>query len=168
MNKLNEILEKNKYDYRYSLSELLFHIDEFPKEDRENILFNLGGVLNHNLYWNSLSPKKVTPKGRLKISIDKKYNSFEKFVDEFKKKALSLKGSGYTFLVLNNLGELDIINLTNQVTPLSYGSIPLFTVDMWEHAYYLNYKNEKSNYLDNIFNIADFSMANAIFNEYYK
>ncbi len=79
--------------------------------------------------------------GRLKFYIDRKYGSYDKFWEEFKRMALSLKGSGYTFLAINNNSQLEIINVSNQDTPLSMGYIPLFNIDMWEHAYYLNYKN---------------------------
>ena len=95
--------------------------------------------------------------------IVKKYQSFEKFKDSFKKKALELKGSGYTFLVLDG-NELNIINLKNQETPYSYNLIPLLGLDMWEHAYYLNYQINKENYIDNFFNIVDFSIASRVVN----
>lgn len=168
VNQLNTLLTKNNYDYRYNLNELLYHINEFPQSDRENILFNLGGVLNHNLYWKSMHPNAEKPLGNLKFYIERKYGSYDKFWEELKKKALSLKGSGYVFLVLKNNGELDIINTSNQDTPLSMGYIPLFTIDMWEHAYYLNYENEKGDYIDNFKDIADFRYANKIFNSIVK
>ncbi len=164
LNKLNELLEKNNYDYKYNLNELLYCMDEFHENDRENILFNLGGVLNHNLYWKSINPISEKPTGNLKNNIDKKYGNYDNFWNIIKNKALSLKGSGYVFFVLRNDGELDIITLSNQETPLSMGHIPLFTIDMWEHAYYLNYENEKSDYIDNFKSIADFNNANKIFN----
>lgn len=167
-NQLNTLLSENNYDYRYNLNELLYHINEFPKNDRENILFNLGGVINHNLYWKSMHPNSEKPLGNLKFYIERKYVSYDAFWEVLKKKALSLKGSGYIFLVLKNDGELDIINTSNQDTPLSMGYIPLFTIDMWEHDYYLNYKNEKSDYIDNFKNIADFRNANKIFNGIVK
>lgn len=165
LNQLNTLLMKNGYNYRYNINELIYHIDEFSLSDRENILFNLGGVLNHNLYWKSINPKPDKPIGKLKLYIENKYGSYDNFWEEIKKKALSLKGSGYVFLVLKNNGELDIITMHNQDTPLSMGYIPLFNIDMWEHSYYLNYKNEKKDYLDNFKSIADFHSANKIFND---
>jgi len=168
LNKLNSLLLKNNYDFRYTLDELIYHINEFPVGDREDILYNLGGVLNHNLYWKSINKNKKEPIGNLKRHIDSKYRSFDKFFDEVKKRALEIKGSGYTFLVLRNDGDLDIINFYNQDNPLSFGYIPLFTIDMWEHAYYLNYKNEKEKYLDNIKEIVDFTNASNIYNNIVK
>ncbi len=164
LNNLNNLLIKNGYDYRYNLEELIYHINEFPVNDRENILFNLGGVLNHNLFFKSISPKGEKPSGNLKVAIENKYGSYEEFWKIFKNSALKLEGSGYTFLVIKNTGELDIINLSNQNTPLSLGFIPLFTVDMWEHAYYLNYKNDKNKYLDNYETISNYTNASIIYN----
>lgn len=164
INKLNELLMYDNYDYRYNLGELLYHLNEFSERNREDILYNLGGVLNHNLYWKSMHPKRQKPFGSLKEQIKKQYGSFDRFKELFKESALKLKGSGYTFLVLDKNGNLDIINTFNQQTPLSLGLMPLFTIDMWEHAYYLNYKNEKKQYIDNFLEIADFANANHIFN----
>lgn len=164
LDKLNRILNDVDYDYKYSLNELLYHIDEFPLDKRDDILFNLGGVLNHNLYFKGINPLfAFKPDGGLKKAIDDKYGTFSDFLDTFKNKALSLKGSGYTFLVIRSDRELDIINLSNQETPLSYGFIPLFNIDMWEHAYYINYENDKSRYIDNFFAIADFSYASELY-----
>jgi len=165
LNELNKVLIKNNYNFKYTLSELVYHIDEFPLEDRGIILYNLGGVLNHNLYWKSMSPNnREMPNNKLKKYIDEKYGNYEKFWDALKDKALKLKGSGYVFLVIKNSGDLDIINMPNQDTPLSLGFIPIFNIDLWEHAYYLNYENDKAKYLDNFKEIADFTNANKIFN----
>lgn len=168
LNKLNSLLLKNNYDFRYSLEELIYHVNEFPVNDREDILFNLGGVLNHNLYFKSMSPTKKKPEGQLDIYLKAKYGSYDNFFDEMKKKAMELKGSGYTFLVLKNNSDIDIINMSNQDSPLLSGYIPLFTIDLWEHAYYINYENRKVDYLDNFKNIADFTYANKVVNSIKK
>jgi len=169
LDKLNALLIDNNYDYRYSLEELLYHINEFPVSSRADILFNLGGVLNHNLYWKSISPKQDgKPSGQLMVHIERMFGSYDKFFEKLKEKAMKLKGSGYTFLVLKKDGMLDIINVSNQETPLSYGYMPLFNIDMWEHAYYINYENDKKKYLDNFEKIADFSYASKIFNSIMK
>lgn len=111
------------------------------------------------------NPTKVQkPYGNLLLAIEKQYRSFDNFYETFKANALKLKGSGYTFLVLKSNGELDIINMSNQQTPILLGYIPLFTIDMWEHAYYLNYQNDKTKYLDNFKIISDFTNANKIYN----
>ena len=138
-------------------------IDEFPIQKRGPILYNAGGILNHNLYWQSLNKTNSYPTGKLKEKIDKTYGNFENFKKEFIKKAKTLTGSGYTFLVTDNNKNLSIINTSNQETPLSYNLTPLFTIDMWEHAYYLKYKNEKDKYIENIWNKTNFDHASRIY-----
>jgi len=104
LNQLNRLLEKFHYDYCYGLEELLYHIQEFPVSSQENLLFYLGGVLNHNLYWMGMSTKRKGPQGKLKIQLEKTFGSYDGFWKIFKEKALQMKGSGYTFLVLNRDG----------------------------------------------------------------
>lgn len=162
LNKLNDLLIKNNYDFGYSLYDLVMNIDNFNFSDVDDILFNLGGVINHEIYFNSMSSKRVMPNDNLSVLIDSKFGSFDGFKDEFKKSALSIKGSGYTFLVLDG-NDLKVINLLNQDNPISYGYIPLIGLDMWEHAYYINYQNKKDLYIDNFFDVIDFSLANQIF-----
>lgn len=161
LNKLNKILIKNNYDFKYSLEELSNHIMDFNILDREDILFNLGGVVNHNLYFSSMSPNKYMPNIILNNMIIEKYGSYDNFKKDFKNKALSIKGSGYTYLVIKG-NDLDIINLYNQDNPYYHNLIPLIGLDMWEHAYYINYNNNKDLYIDNFFDVIDFSNANNI------
>lgn len=163
LNNLNNLLKKYNYNYRYSLNDLVYHINEFNDDDKPNILFNLGGVLNHELYWKSMNKNSNLPKGKLKNKIDSQYGDFYNFWNEFKKMALSLKGSGYTFLVLRKDGNLEIVNFYNQDIPLLYGYIPLFNIDLWEHAYYLNYETDRSKYIDNFRDIVDFTNASFLY-----
>lgn len=163
LNNLNNLLRKYNYNYRYNLSDLVYHINEFNNEDKANILFNLGGVLNHELYWKSMNNNSNLPKGKLKNKIDSQYGDFNNFWNEFKRMALSLKGSGYTFLVLRKDGNLEILNFHNQDIPLLYGYVPLFNIDLWEHAYYLNYENDRSKYIDNFREIGDFTNASFLY-----
>ena len=103
--------------------------------------------------------------GKLKNKIDSQYGNFDNFWNQFKEMGLKLKGSGYTFLVLKNDKNLDIINLSNQDMPVLHGYIPLFNIDLWEHVYYLNYLNERGRYIDNFKNIADFTNASLIYDK---
>lgn len=163
LNNLNNLLRKYNYNYRYNLSDLVYHINEFNNEDKANILFNLGGVLNHELYWKSMNNNSNLPKGKLKNKIDSQYGDFNNFWNEFKRMALSLKESGYTFLVLRKDGNLEILNFHSQDIPLLYGYVPLFNIDLWEHAYYLNYENDRSKYIDNFREIGDFTNASFLY-----
>lgn len=155
---LNKIVEKDTYPIEL----IPQNIDKFPIEIRNEVLYNTGGVLNHNLYWNSLSNIKSLPKGKLLLKINQTYGNLEKFKKTFIEKAKKMTGSGYTFLVSNNK-ELTIINLPNQETPLSYGLFPLFTIDLWEHAYYLDYQNNRDLYIENFWNKANFDYASKIY-----
>lgn len=161
LDKLNKLLVKNNYNYQYSLKDLVNHIDMFPIADRDDILYNLGGVLNHELYFDSMSPLKNNyPQGEILEAINKDFKDFNNFKQEFIKTANYLVGSGYTFLVLNRNNELEIVNFSNQDTPYSYGLRPILALDLWEHAYYLDYRNKRNDYINNFFSIIDFEKIN--------
>lgn len=158
LDKLNSILNYLNFDYKYSVSELVNHIDEFPIEYRDSILYNAGGVLNHELYFKNLGFNSNID-GELYNKIVDDFGSFINFKNEFKRLANLLVGSGYTFLVLDN-DKLKIINFSNQDTPYSYGFVPIMNIDLWEHAYYLDYRNNRSKYIDDFFSIVDFNKVN--------
>ncbi len=157
--KLNDLIENNKY----TLEETIKNIDEFPMENRDKILFLSSAILNHELYFENIGLNKSEPVGKLKQKIEQQYGSFEKFKEEFKKQASYVIGSGYTFLILNN-NDLEIINTSNQENPYSYDLIPIMNIDLWEHAYYIDYFNRQE-YIDNFFSIIDFEEVN---NNYEK
>lgn len=164
LRKLNETLE-NSSGIKHKLEDIPKYIGDYPLKDRGDILYNAGGVLNHNLYFLSMSPKKSNPKGNLLNKINIQYGNFENFRKDFMERASNLVGSGYTFLVSNERGDLTILNMINQETPLSYNLIPLFTIDLWEHAYYLQYKNDRALYMNNFWNIANFDYASRKYEE---
>lgn len=153
----------NKLISEIKLEDIPKKIEELPLEKRGITLYNAGGVLNHELYFMSLNKQKSYPKGKLQKKITETYKNFENFKNTFISKAKILTGSGYTFLVTDSQGNLSIINLPNQETPYTYNLIPLFAIDMWEHAYYLKYKNEKELYLENIWNKTNFDNATKIY-----
>ena len=161
LEKLNKILNDINYDYRYTKEELVSHIEEIPIDVRDDVLYNLGGVLNHELYFYSMSNNKVNvPIGALRKKIIDEYGTIENFKDQFIKTANKLVGSGYTFLVLNNNLKLEIINTPNQETPYLYGLIPIMALDLWEHAYYLVYRNRRGEYIEKFFEIVDYNNIN--------
>jgi Fe-Mn family superoxide dismutase len=169
LNKLNNILNSINYNYNDSLEQLVQNIDQFPIKLRGDILFNAGGVLNHNLYWYNMSPNKNNkPVGLLKQEIEKKYGSYENFKETFIEQATSVVGSGWTFLVINHKGELEIINTTNQETPYLYGLEPIMGIDLWEHSYYLKYQNRRDEYILNFFEIVDFNNINRLYEQKIK
>lgn len=157
----------NKLVITDDLVKLIKNIDKYDLKKRDEILYNVGGVLNHELYFSSMNHKNRMPTGKLKIAIDKKYGSYDKFKREFIRKANMMIGSGYTFLVINKNG-LDIINLSNQETPYLYNMIPLLALDLWEHAYYLDYQSDRANYINNFFQIIDFDLSSKLYEEQTK
>lgn len=161
---LNDILNKENYNYKYDKEDLFKHIDLFNIANRDDIIYNLGGVVNHELYFNSVSNLgNNKPILEIKKEIEKKYGIYENFAQEFKKMALNLKGSGYTYLVINKNKELQIINMSNEESPYLYGMIPIIALDMYEHAYYLDYQNNKEKYIDSFFHIIDFKKINKLY-----
>lgn len=154
---LNKYLKKQNYDYKYNPIYLAKNIDILPMKDRDEILFNLGGYLNHSLYFYTLTNKKKNiPTPFIEI-INKTFISYDNFQKEFIDMALNVKGSGYTFLVLDKNNKLKIINTSNQDTPYYYGFTPIMTIDVWEHSYYLKHYNKRKDYLEEIFNIIDWT-----------
>ena len=168
VNKLNEILKSINYDNKYTIDKIPVNIDQFPLPLRGDILYNVGGKINHELYFNSMDKTATSPSGQLLNKINIQYGNFENFRKDFISRAKQLVGSGYTFLVSNNRGDLTIVNLVNQETPLSYGLTPIFTIDLWEHAYYLQYKNDRNLYIENFWNKASFKYASKKYEEILK
>ena len=154
--KLNKYLNDINYDYKDSPIYLAKQIDLLPMENRDEILFNLGGYLNHSLYFYNLTNKKKDIPIELLNLINKYFGSFSLFKEEFIDMAMEVKGSGYTFLVMDKNNKLRIINTSNQDTPYYYGFTPIMTIDVWEHAYYLKYTYLRKKYLENVFDIIDF------------
>lgn len=139
--------------------EVVLNIDQYPLKERGNLLYNAGGVLNHELYFEEINQQaRHEPKGKLKEEIENKYGSYQDFKQKFIEIAQKLVGSGYTFLVLDYKKELDIVNMSNQETPYSYGMVPIMNIDLWEHAYYLDYKTDKNIYLEAFFDLLDFDV----------
>lgn len=165
LDKLNTILNNINYDFSASIENIIINIEKFPIEYRGDILFNAGGVVNHNLYFNSMDKEKRLPTGKLLEKINSTYGSYENFKQEFILTAKKIVGSGYTFLVLDKNKNLNIINTSNQESPYSYGFIPLFTIDLWEHSYYLDYQNRRDDYINNFFSIVSFKQAEKIYEE---
>jgi len=149
--KLNVALEKHPELKIRDAEELLKNLKQVPEDIRTAIRNNGGGYVNHNFFWEILK-KDVKIKGKIKQEIEKRFGSFEKFKEEFTNAAIGLFGSGWAWLVVNN-GKLEITTTPNQDSPISEGKIPLLTIDVWEHAYYLKYQNRRADYVAAFFNV---------------
>ena len=139
-------------------------LEEIVKKSSGGIFNNAAQVWNHTFYWNCLSPNGGgEPSGALADAINAKFGSFEAFKDAFIKSAATNFGSGWTWLVKNPDGSVDIVNTSNAATPLTGEQRPLLTVDVWEHAYYVDYRNARPKYLESIWGKVNWDFAAANF-----
>ncbi len=134
---------------------------EIIKKSSGGIFNNAAQVYNHTFYWNSLAPKAGgVPHGSIASAIDKQFGSFEKFKEEFTKVAIGTFGSGWAWLVKKVDGQLAIVSTSNAGCPLTEGHTPILTCDVWEHAYYIDYRNARPKYLENFWNLVNWDFAN--------
>jgi Fe-Mn family superoxide dismutase len=135
-------------------------LEEIVKKASGGVFNNAAQVWNHTFFWNSLSPKGGgAPTGTLADAINAKYGSFDKFKEEFAKVATGTFGSGWTWLVKKADGSLDIVSTSNAATPLTTDSKALLTIDVWEHAYYIDYRNARPKFIEAYWNIANWDFA---------
>ena len=155
---LNKDLEGYEKYQNMNIRDLIADLNSLPEEIRTAVRNNGGGHLNHEFFWNIMSPNGGgIPSGELAERIKKEFGSFENFKNEFKKAALGRFGSGWAWLVKNKDGRLEITSTPNQDNPVTEGKTPLLGIDVWEHAYYLNYQNRRADYIDAWFNVVDWS-----------
>ena len=147
------------------IEELLASLDSVSDEAlRKALRNNGGGFYNHNLYFSTLSAEKNTePVGDLKVKIDEKFGDYATLKDKLTALALGQFGSGWAWLSANKAGDLMVSASPNQDNPISEGTgyIPILAIDVWEHAYYLNYKNLRADYVAKLFEIIDWKLVEA-------
>lgn len=131
-------------------------LDEIVKKSSGSIFNNAAQVWNHNFYWNCLSPKsEKQPCGTLHLALGKKFGGFEEFKKQFNLAALSLFGSGWVWLVKDEMGKLEIMQTKNADNPICDRKTPLLVCDVWEHAYYLDKQNRRADYMEEFWQIVD-------------
>lgn len=156
---LNAALKPHPNLQELTLEQLLTWTRFLPQDTYIQIMRNGGGVYNHSLFFNCLTPENSEshmPQGTLLKDIEDVYGSFAHFKKVFYEEALKVFGSGWTYLVYTRQGNLRIINLKNQETPLLLKAKPVFAADVWEHAYYLKYKNARAEYLHALWDVIKF------------
>ncbi len=136
-------------------------LEELIRTTEGGIFNNAAQVWNHTFYWNCLSPNGGgEPTGALADAINAKWGSFDKFQAEFNDKAVNNFGSSWTWLVKNAAGELEIVNTSNAATPIQDAAVTaIMTVDLWEHAYYIDYRNVRPNYLNGFWALINWDFA---------
>ncbi|MEE9508635.1 MAG: superoxide dismutase [Anaerolineales bacterium] len=163
--KLNAALEPFDEYEGASIESIMTELKKVPDEIRTAVRNNGGGHANHSLFWNVMGPDGGgEPGGSLAGSISNGFNSFAEFKDKFSKAAATRFGSGWAWLVVGAGGGLVVLSTPNQDTPLSEEVTPILGLDVWEHAYYLNYQNRRPDYIAAWWNVINWSQVEANYN----
>jgi Fe-Mn family superoxide dismutase len=137
-------------------------LEEIIMKSEAGIFNNAAQVWNHTFYWNCLAPNAGgTATGKIADMINAKWGTFDKFKEDFTKAATTNFGSSWTWLVLNKQGELEIFNTSNAGTPMTSGMKALLTIDVWEHAYYVDYRNARPNYINAFWSLVNWNFVNS-------
>ncbi|HFJ8621792.1 TPA: superoxide dismutase [Enterococcus faecium] len=160
---LNSAIEKYPELGEKTIEELLSDMDAIPTDIKTAVRNNGGGHANHSFFWEILAPNAGgEPTGEIKEAINEAFGDFSSFKEEFKKAAAGRFGSGWAWLVMEN-GKLAITSTANQDSPLMEGKTPILGLDVWEHAYYLKYKNVRPDYIAAFWNVINWDEVNKRF-----
>jgi len=152
--KLNDALAGTEFANK-SIEEVLSNLSALPSDKQTTVRNNGGGYYNHNLFWITMSPNGGgTPSGSLGDAINNAFGSFGAFKEEFSQAAANRFGSGWAWLVVSD-GKLQVMSTPNQDSPIMEGKAPILGIDVWEHAYYLNYQNRRPDYIAAWWNVVD-------------
>jgi superoxide dismutase, Fe-Mn family len=155
---LNKALEGQADLQGKSVEWLMQNLNSLPEGVRNAVRNNGGGYLNHNLFWHIMGPNaEGMPSGDLAAAIDAAFGSFDNFKSQFKTAATGRFGSGWAWLVVEPGGGLSVTSTPNQDTPVMEGKTPILGLDVWEHAYYLNYQNRRPDYVDAWWNVVNWA-----------
>lgn len=155
---LNAALESAPELQSKSVEELIANLDSVPESIRTAVRNNGGGHANHSLFWETIGPNAGgQPSGKLADAINNELGGFDKFKEDFSKAATTRFGSGWAFLAVDANGKLSVYSLPNQDSPIMEGKTPVLGLDVWEHAYYLNYQNKRPDYIAAFFNVINWS-----------
>lgn len=163
--KTNAALENHPELAELSIVELMKKLDSVPEEIKTAVRNNGGGHANHSLFWEILSPNGGgEPEGELADAIKEAFGGFDEFKEKFNETATGRFGSGWAWLVVSD-GKLEVIDTLNQDSPYSLGKTPVLGLDVWEHAYYLNYQNKRPDYIQAFWNLVNWDEVAKRFNE---
>ncbi|NQX70947.1 superoxide dismutase [Paenibacillus ferrarius] len=155
---LNAALDKHPALHEKSLNDLIADLNSLPEDIRTAVRNNGGGHANHSLFWETIAPNAGgAPTGALAAAIESELGGFEKFKADFAAAATTRFGSGWAFLAVDKDGKLKVYSLPNQDSPIFEGETPILGLDVWEHAYYLNYQNKRPDYIAAFWNVVNWS-----------
>lgn len=164
---VNAALEKHP-EIGEDLEALLADVDSIPADIRQAVINNGGGHLNHALFWELLSPEKQEPTAQVLAAIEEAFDSFDEFKAAFTQAATTRFGSGWAWLVVNENGKLEVLSTANQDTPISQGKAPILALDVWEHAYYLKYRNVRPDYIKAFFDVINWEKVAELYSKATK
>ncbi len=137
-------------------------LEEIIMKSSDGIFNNAAQVFNHTFYWNCLAPNAGgEPKGKIAEAINHEFGSFDSFKEKFSQKAITTFGSGWAWLVKNKDGKLEIVSTSNAGNPLTDGKKPLLTCDVWEHAYYIDYRNARPKYVEKYWDLVNWDFVSS-------
>lgn len=162
VNNVNAALEKHP-EIGEDLENLLADVESIPADIRQAVINNGGGHLNHALFWELMTAEKTELSVELSAAIDATFGSFEDFKTAFTTAATTRFGSGWAWLVVNQEGGLEVVSTPNQDTPISDGKTPILGLDVWEHAYYVKYRNVRPDYIKAFFSVINWNKVNELY-----
>ena len=162
VNNVNAALAKHP-EIGEDLEQLLSDVETIPADIRQAVINNGGGHLNHALFWELMTPEKTEPSAALAADLEATFGSFEDFKVAFTTAATSRFGSGWAWLVVNPDGKLEVTSTANQDTPISEGKTPILGIDVWEHAYYVKYRNVRPDYIKAFFSVINWNKVNELY-----
>ena len=163
VDKLNIAVSKHPELFQKGVFDLLSNLNSLPEDIKKDVINNGGGVFNHEFYWSILGSGELNPNSKLSTAITRDFGSIAAFTDAFTQTGISTFGSGWAWLISDTNGKLSIVSTSNQDSPISEGNIPILTMDLWEHAYYLQYQNRRPEYITNFFKVINWCKCD----EYY-
>lgn len=166
IDKLNAALEGQPELQALSAKELLRSIAKVPEDKRQAVINNGGGHVNHKLFWKWMAPDGGgQPGGELAVALETTFGGFEQFKEQFANAAVGRFGSGWAWLGFDASGKLHIGSTANQDSPIMQGHKPILGLDVWEHAYYLNYQNRRPDYIKAWWNVVNWERVTEMFNQ---
>jgi len=167
--KLNAALEGDSSMLSKPIEDILGHIDQVPQSIRQAVINSGGGHANHSLFWQTMSPGGGgNPTGELARAIEASFGGVDEFKHSFSQAAATRFGSGWAWLCFDQQGKLAVTSTANQDSPLMDGHTPLLGLDVWEHAYYLNYQNRRTDYITAWWNVVNWDFVAGLFNDLAK